>query len=80
MHVYLRHKDNDLAVQTVPHTYPVNEMNVVLMRGFVATLLERYPEMPLSQARLEMIDYSSTLGATDAEVTQASLKLELVRE
>ena len=78
--VCLSHKGESLAISAVQMPIALDEMVVVVLRAFAGTLWARCPELTLNQLRMAMCVYSEQIGATDAEVTQASLRLELVRE
>ena len=78
--VCLSYRGATIAVQAVQVPNLHDPFVVVVLRAFAATLWTRCPEMTLNQVRIAMCVYSEQIGATDAELTQASLKLELVRE
>ena len=78
--VYLSFRGVDLCVQAVQVPNLCDDMVVVVLRGFAATLWARLPEMTVAQIRMALCQYSEIIGATDAEVTRASTGLELVRE
>lgn len=76
----LTYRGQAIAVQVVQVPNLCDPMMVVILRGFAATLWARFPGLTIAQIRVALCNYSELIGATDAEVTQASLKLELVRE
>ena len=78
--VFLYYRGKALAVQAVQVPNECDEMMVVVLRGFAATLWARFPGMTLEQVRIALCTYSEQIDATDAEVTQASKQLELVNE
>ena len=78
--VCLSYRGKSIAVQAVQVPNLCDPIVVVVLRGFTATLWTRFPELSIAAVRVALCSYSEMIGATDAEVTQASLRLELVRE
>jgi len=80
MPVFVSYRGKSLAVQTVQSRNVCDEMMVVVLRGFASQLWAARPDMSIAQVRMSLCSYSELIGATDSEVTQASLQLELVKE
>ena len=78
--VYLSYRGADIAVQVVEIPNVLDPVRVMILRAFAATFWETFPEFTLTCVRIAMCHFSEMIGATDAEVTQASLRLETVRE
>jgi hypothetical protein len=78
--VCLSYRGESIAVQAVQVPNLCDPIVVVVLRGFAAMFWARHPELSIASVRVALCSHSEMIGATDAELTQASLKLELVRE
>ena len=78
--VCMSYRGESLAIPAVQVPSECDPLMVVVLRGHAQTQWARHPEMTFDQVIFDLCGYRETIGATDAELTQAAVNLELVRE
>src|SRR5512143_3584636 len=74
--VAIHYRDQSVIVHTMPLPAEPDHVMVETMRGFVVSVLRAHKGITLARLRIALVNYSENIGATDAEVVEASIGLE----